>query len=229
MTVKVTADAAGAQLFLVKITGELKRPKALNDALGRRLARELQGHFRARNGEPNKLGGRKTNFWKQVADATLMTRADERGAEVTVAESRFRIHLFGGTIKPVKGKFLTIPMVKEAHGLRVGEYESRTGNKLFRLPGTFLLFERSDQGTSSLAGGAVGTVRRSGGNFGRVRVRARSLIRPVYALARQAIIKPDARALPPTERLAAALQGEADAWVARELAKPSNTGGNTLA
>ena len=60
ISISVTIDAADTQKFLVQVTGELKRPKALNDALGRRLARELQGHFRARNGEPNKMAAPKT-------------------------------------------------------------------------------------------------------------------------------------------------------------------------
>lgn len=218
MTVTVTADSAATGLFLVNLSGDLKRPRALNDALGRRLARELQGHFRSRNGEPNKLGGRKTNFWKQVADATSLSEVSDTGAVVSVAERRFAIQLYGGTIRPTGNrKALTIPKIPEAHGLRVSEYEARTGRKLFTLPGVAMLFERDPRGAVTPSE-SVG-IRRRNGTPGRIRVRAMSLIRPVYSLVRQAVIKPDPRALPDSAKLAAALQAEADAWVSRELAK----------
>lgn len=202
ISISITSNIADSRSFLVTIQGELKRPKALNDALGRRLARELQGHFRDKNKTLNKLGGTKTNFWKQVADATVMTEATAAGAVVSIAETRYRIHLFGGTIKPTRGKFLTIPLVKEAHGLRVADYENATGRKLFRLGRTNLLMEHTDQGTSPLTGAGQ--------------------MRPVYALKTSVTIKQDPNALPDRQKLIAALSDTASSWVARENLKSSS-------
>ena len=218
ISLSVTVDAADVNHFLVKVEGEIKRPKALNDALGRRLARELQGHFRARNAEPNNMAAPKTNFWNQISDATAMTEATDIGATVTIAESRFRIQLFGGTIKPTGGrKWLTIPLIKEARGLRVSEYEAKTGHKLFRLPGTRVLVERSEDGNRSLIAGEKISLRRNGGNFRKVNIRARSKIRTVYALATEAHIQKDPRALPPQDKLITALTETGNAWLARNL------------
>jgi|JFJP01.1.fsa_nt_gi hypothetical protein len=220
ISIQITADTANARSFLVRVEGEIRNPKSLNDALGRRLARELQGHFRARNREPNKMAAPKTNFWKEVADSTVMTQATAEGATVTIAEDRYRIHLFGGTIKPTGGrKFLTIPLVKEARAKRVREYEKQTGRKLFRLPGTGVLVERTDKGADRfLANNSTAVIRGKTG-FRRIAIGGGSKLRAVYALKPSVRIKSDPRALPPTVNLLGALQDSADKWLARTLAK----------
>lgn len=221
ISLTITADTAAANAFLVKIQGELKNPRGLNAALGSRLADELQDHFRSRNGEPNKLGGLKTNFWQQVAEATLLTSVTDTEAIVSVAETRFRIHLFGGTIKPTGGrKFLTIPLIKEARSLRVAEYEKQTGRKLFRLPGTGVLVERSEQGGERFTSKATTGVIRGKKGFRKIGIGAGSKLRVVYALKTSVTIQKDPRALPSTKELAAALQAECDAWLKRNTPKP---------
>lgn len=216
ISLSITADVADARAFLVQLSGEIRRPKALYDALGRRLARELQGHFRARNTEPNRLGGVKTNFWKQISDATVMTEATATGAVVSIAEQRFRIHLFGGVIRPTGGrKFLTIPLIAEAHGKRVAEYEKQTGRKLFRLPGTGVLAERSDAGGERfLAKSSSGVIRGKKG-FRKISIGAGSKLRIVYALKTAVKIPQDPRALPETPALIAALLETGNAWLDR--------------
>jgi hypothetical protein len=214
--ITITSDAADTRAFMVRVEGDIKRPRALNDALGRRLARELQGHFRARNKEPNKLQAPKTNYWKQIADATAMIEATDTGAVVAIAETRFRIQLFGGTIKPTGGrKFLTIPLVKEARAKRVALYEKQTGRKLFRLPGTGVLVERTDKGADRfLANNSTGVIRGRSG-FRKIGIGGGSKLRAVYALKRSVTFKEDPRALPPRAVLIAALSDTADKWAAR--------------
>lgn len=216
ISIQITADAADTRAFLVRVEGEIRNPKALNDALGRRLARELQGHFRTRNSEPNKMAAPKTNFWKDVADATAMTEATDAGATVTIAESRYRIHLYGGTIKPTGGrKFLTIPLVKEARARRVREYEKQTGRKLFRLPGTGVLVERTDKGADRfLANNSTGVIRGKTG-FRKIGIGGGSKLRAVYALKTSVKIKKDPRALPATPALIQALTDTGNKWAAR--------------
>ena len=178
IAVTVTVDAADSQRFLVEVQGKLKNPKALNTALGKRLARELQGHFSARNSEPNTMGATKTNFWETVSGLTQLTDVNETEATVSIGEVRFRIHLHGGTIKPTGGrKFLTIPLIPEARGKRVSEWEAEHPRQaLFRVGNA--LMERTDQGDRSFLGAQKATVRRNG-VFRSVNVRARSQIRGV--------------------------------------------------
>jgi hypothetical protein len=190
MRISVTTDASEARKLLVRVEGTLARPRALNDALGRRLARELQGHFRERNRTPNRLGGARTNFWNTVAGATALTEVTDAGAVVSIAERRFRIHLFGGTVRPTGGrKWLTIPLVAEAHGRRVSQYEADTGRKLFIPKGGRVLMEKTDERT----------------------------VRAVYALRRQATVPKDERALPPMRDLARALTETGEGWISREM------------
>jgi hypothetical protein len=215
----IEVDANNTEVFLVQLSDKIRRPKAFNDALGRRLARELQGHFRARNKQPNKLGGIKTNFWSSIADATVMTEATAAGAVVSIAEKRFRIHLYGGVIRPTGGrKFLTIPLIKEARGLTgPRDYEGKTGRKLFRLPGSRVLVERFSGGDRSLASGSKGTVRGRNGGFRKIGISGGTRLRVVYALSREAKIKRDPQALPDPRKLAAALLETGNAWLARNM------------
>ena len=220
MRITITTDATDARAFLVHIEGEIRRPRELHAALGRRLARELQGHFREKNRLPNKMAAPKTNFWKKVSDATTVTTVTEREAIVTIAEQRFRLHLYGGTIRPTGGrKALTIPLVKEARGRRVAEYERATGRKLFTLPGVRLLFERTGSGDRSLAVGTQAGIRGRSGSR-KISLAAGMRLRPVYALARSVKMQADPRALPPPAKLASALQDAADTWLARSIATP---------
>lgn len=222
ISVKVTSNAADVRGFLVEYSGSLSKRKSLNDALGRRLAKELQAHFRNRNSEPNKMAAPKTGFWNDVADATVLGEVTETGATVNIDDVRFRIQLYGGTIKPTNGRqFLTIPIIPEARGLRVSEYEAKTGRKLFRLPGRRVLMEQSESGTSSFTGQQTATVR-SGGIYRKENIRARSQVRGVFALKKEVTIPRDPRALPPTAELLAALNDTAGQWLARQNRRKGN-------
>lgn len=209
ISISVTVDATATRDFLVHVQGDLKDRRGLNAALGSRLADELQDHFRQRNKEPNKMQAPKTNFWESIAESTQVESISESGAVVAIAEKRFRIHLFGGTIKPTGGRqWLTIPLIKEVRGIRVRDYENKTGRKLFRLGHTNILAEKTEA--------AQGSGGRGKNNQGAT-VRGASGIRPVYALARSVTHKPDPRALPDTTKLLAALNEEAENWVKDNL------------
>ncbi|MDP3851965.1 MAG: hypothetical protein Q8Q59_15795 [Luteolibacter sp.] len=213
MKITITSDAEATRNFLVAVEGELTDRRGLNAALGARLADELQSHFRSRNSKPNRMGGMKTNFWEQVAEATQVEEITENAAVVSIAETRYRIHLYGGTIKPTGGRrFLTIPLIKEARSLRVADYEKQTGRKLFRLPGTGVLVERSDAGGERfLAQNSSGVIRGKTG-YRKIAIGGGSKLRAVYALKTSVTIKRDPAALPPAEKLLSALQETANAW-----------------
>ncbi len=218
ISITITTDAAATQAFLVRVEGELKRPKALNDRLGRRLAKELQAHFLARNAEPNKMAAPKTNFWSGVRAATALTEVSASGATVTIgSDSRFRIHYLGGIIKPTGGrKFLTIPLIKEARGLRAKSYEQESGRELFRVGR--VLMERTGENVPTTNGIRSASMLTKSGHKA-FNLGPGTTMRPVYALATQATIKRDPRALPPMAELAAALQEAANQWAAKESTK----------
>lgn len=216
---EITVDEKDTQRFLVNVKGAVRNRKALNTTLGKALARTVKKHFRAKNKTPNRLGGRRTNFWSDIGESMAQVVADERRATVTIEDRRFAVHLFGGTIKPTGSRrFLTIPLVKEAHGLRTREYERQSGNKLFRPGHANVLIERSGQGDRSTIGATTAAVRGRGG-FRAINVPARTRTRAVYALKRSVNIPKDPSALPPADELLKVLTAAGNDYLAREARK----------
>lgn len=231
--IKITAvtDAKGAKAFVVDIGERVTDRRGLNQALGERFEEELQDHWRAKNAKPNKLGGKRTNFWSAAAGATSVADVSESGVTVAVQGEpgvKIRIHIFGGTILPKAAQALTIPIVREAHGMRVAEYEQETGNELFSFGNVPLLFEKVDEGgTQSVVSGTgkkrreqvpyspgtvIGSNRSIRGRSTVVPLARKQELRPVYFLADSVEIERDPSALPDEAKLLAALQEEAEDW-----------------
>ena len=213
------------RVILVEVKEAVVNRRDLNERLATRWRDELREHFKEKNRIPNKLGGKKTDFWNGIAADTGVAEVSENGAVLTVANARFRLHLYGGTVTPKKAKALTIPIVPEAHGFSARLYEQKTGHKLFTIsPKVPLLFERSNQATQSLTGQTDGRVRVRGNRPGEmvskpVKIAARTPIRPVYYLADSVTIEKDADALPPREKVEAALIEEATDFLERSMKK----------
>lgn len=210
ISVSVTTDAAKAQAFLVTVTGKITDRRTFNEQLANRLTRELKTHFVAKNREPNKRGWKKSGFWSQVERSTAVAEVTQTGAAVSVADTRFNIHLFGGTIVPKLAKALTIPLIEEAKGESAASYKLKTGHRLFTIPGRDVLFEKAGAGNASES--RVGGTRGRDRSFG-VKLGARQPLRAVFALKASVTIDKDPDALPTTEILTAALQEEADLYL----------------
>lgn len=103
---------------LRQLLADVKPGGGLGLVMGRALADTLKSHFRARNSsQPNKLGGKRTNFWTAVA-GTVQNPVVATG-EVSVAVSHPHIaqKVFGGRIVPTNKKALAIPVHAKAHGV----------------------------------------------------------------------------------------------------------------
>jgi hypothetical protein len=205
--------ASDTRAFLVKVTGSIENPRGLNAALAERLTDALRDHFAKKNAKPNKWNADKTNFWNQVASSTKTKEVTDAGATVQVAEQRFNIHLFGGTIFPKVARSLTIPVIKEARGESAASYREKTGKRLFSIRGRDMLFEKADDDAASES--RVNATRTRGRNrtLG-MRLGARQGIRAVFALKKSVSITKDPEALPSGEELAGVLQEEADDYIA---------------
>ena len=121
-------DDKGARSFLIDIGDRVADMRALNQVLGERFVEELQAHWRVKDQKPTKLGGKRTHFWSTAAAAVAVADVSESGVTVAVqgeAGQNIRIHVHGGTIKPKAAKALTIPIIREAHGMRAAEYEQQ--------------------------------------------------------------------------------------------------------
>ena len=220
MTLSVTSNSADARIFLVHFAGSLQQRRKLNQLLADRLCEELKVYFQSRSGEPNKMGAPSSGFWNSQAAATGVLEVSDDGATVGAGDYRLKIQVFGGTIVPTGGrKFLTIPLITAARGLRVSTYEQASGHKLFRLPGSRVLVERSDQGDRSLLSGSQVTMRRSrshivGEGYQKIAIRGRSQVLAVYALCPSVTVPKDPFALPDSKDLAAALAESGQTWLA---------------
>ncbi len=219
--VTVAVDDKGAKSFLIDLGERVTNRRDLNGAVARRVAEELREHWEKKNKKPNRLGSsNRTNFWAKAAGQVAVAEVTDAGATVAVGGApgeQVQIHIFGGTVVPKEAKALTIPLVREAHGLSAASYEKKTGNELFTIPGRNLLFEKPDKAepTESLVGKTTGRTSQHGpGNvFPMV---ARQGLRPIYLLADEAKISADPDALPSDDVMIAAIEEEVEDWLDME-------------
>jgi len=80
---------------------QVGRPRALLAAVGRTAAKRLRAHFFEKNNtEPNKLGGKRSEFWKRVAESVHDAIVDDGSNTVSVSINHTAIaqKVFGGPI-----------------------------------------------------------------------------------------------------------------------------------
>ena len=216
LTLKSGATAA-QQLMVIGIT--VSNPSALLKVLERVGQNALQAHFRDRDQIGNKLGGRRTHFWQQMADSL---RSSQSGTElkISITDPRFNQKVYGGVIKPKHAKALTIPVNPSAHGITAGKpmlgpfqdpnedgtvgWERATGQKLF------VITWKSPKGNSI---GALCTKSDPHGKFFEV----------VFLLVTRVRQAKDPHALPDQAAFRQQLTDAANRWVART----TNPGGTT--
>ncbi len=103
----------------------------VNDLVGRAATNTVREHlFAYDRAHPNKMGGRRINFYAQAARATnYRTKAD--GVTVSIPTVGIRQRYYGGIIRPnasrTSGKptrLLTIAANAESYGKRAGEFSN---------------------------------------------------------------------------------------------------------
>lgn len=239
--IKVTSitNSKDARAFLVDIGDRVTDRVELNRALAERYVALLRDHWREKDQKGNKLGGERTHFWSKAAEETGIASVDEDGATITVggaAGQQVRIHIFGGTIVPVVAQALTIPIVREAYGLRASEYEEKTGKDLFTFGRGRALFEKVDDGGNQSVVSGPGFKRREGipwspgtmiGQHRSIRpsstvvpLARQQQLRPVYLLLDQVEIPADPKALPSEDETIATLLAAAEDYFEFEGGAP---------
>ncbi len=128
MKISITDKATPALRALMQ---QLQRSK-VNAALGRGLQTKVRNHlFKYNRAHPNKLGGKRTNYYSQAGKATHWKETG-KGIVVYIAHVGINQTVYGGVIKPGRNssskgggatKFLTIPVAAEAHGKRASEFD----------------------------------------------------------------------------------------------------------
>ena len=116
-SITTSGTAPAALQARVRALGPGRRD--LNAVLGKGLENDLRRHFRARSLQPNKKGWPTQGFWAGIRGATAYRSADVNDATVAVAGGEGRklaLKIHGGTVRPVRGKLLSIPLRPEVAG-----------------------------------------------------------------------------------------------------------------
>lgn len=188
-----------AQRKVVSLVSPKRR--AIANKVGARAAQQaLKAYHKSKGrqmwitpGPTHGPGRRQSGWYKQVAAAWGTESVSADGAALVNGANYFAHKVRGGTIKAKRVRFLTIPLIPEAHGKTARQYAQENRVKLFTIPGTAVLFAQSKRsGSQSLLGRTVGRSR--GGK--KVGLEARTKISAVFALKRSVNQKPTPGALP---------------------------------
>ena len=93
---------------------------------------EYYGDFNTKGGWLNKslpthgAGRKSTGFGNTITEGWNVSGADASGFTLNNGAPWLSHKISGGTIRPKSGKYLTIPLVPEAHGVRARDYPGKT-------------------------------------------------------------------------------------------------------
>lgn len=185
---------------------------------GRAASNLIRQHLVARNStHPNKLGGKRTQFWSRAA-RSIAQEATADGARISINQVGLRLQLMGGTVRPKPGKrYLTLPAVPEAHAMLAGEFDDLEfamvpDPKTKRMRPALVRARRSEiEIRKTRTGPKVAHVASTLGND------------VVYWLIRKAVIKPHPDVLPTRDAIQAEASRAVQSFVLRQLARATTT------
>ena len=211
MSVSLNLNLSGTLpgFFLAAENGT--RGHALKQAIGGAVQREVQDHLRRQDSSrPNQLGGVRTHFYGDAAQATFFAVAND-GATVTVAQQGFRQRVEGGTIRPVRTKWLAIPARAEAYGKRPGEFSGQLDFVPVRADLALLVARDGTRGTRLTTNAKGKRVRKTGN------VEAGLVM---YWLKKEVNQAPDPTLVPTEARFKVVIAGATADWLNTIGARP---------
>lgn len=123
MSVGILITATDTAGPAAKRVGAVLVPARLNRVIGRAATTSVQTHLYAYNrSHPNRLGGRRTNFYAGAGDGTNFKVVSDTSIVVSIPHVGIAQRYYGGTIRPKTAQYLTIPARTEAHGKRAREF-----------------------------------------------------------------------------------------------------------
>lgn len=167
---------------------QLRNKKAFVKNWANSVAIEARGNAREK-------GGRR--YWQELARSIRVKSISATEAEISSDYKGAVIKQYGGEIRPVNAKALTVPISPEAKGRTAYEIE-RTGKKLF-----VISQKTGDPGTVGVLG------------YARTRKSGDSDFRPLFVLRTRVMQKPDPW-FPDAMRIMALAGREAEILLAKE-------------
>lgn len=191
--VSIDDNASGMLKGLIRgLSGEAL--EELNEVGGRggvNAAKQFHKTFDEHGGwrGSDSTGSGASGFGANIVAGWFFKASDRSGAIISNNADHFGFKVRGGTIVPKRVNWLTIPLIAEARGRRVRDYEIAFERRLFRPKGKNVLMEKVGKGE----------------------------VRSVYALLKQVTQQPWPDALPPDSVLAEgfveAFQGGLEDWI----------------
>lgn len=124
MSIGILINAANAAGPAARRVSAVMAPARLNHVIGRSVNETVRHHLISLNSaRPNKLGGRRTNFYSQAARATNFRVVSDTEILISIPHVGIAQRFYGGTIRAKAGRFLTIPVHPAAHGKRAREFD----------------------------------------------------------------------------------------------------------
>ncbi len=163
-------------------------PRPIMAAAGKGVEKQLRSWFLGRDKEGNKRGWTSKHFWnREVRSNTALGEVSDAAAAVVISSPAFAQKMFGGTIKPKRGKFLALPLTADAY--QAGSPREGGFDDLFCV--------KSGKGNWFLA------------------VHEGKALRLKYRLVRSVTQAADPRALPPQEELEKTVVNAAESVIRR--------------
>lgn len=126
-----------------KLLGKVDDRAAAMRVVGRVASNAYRRHFLDLNAKhPNKLGGKRTGFWRAVSKSVSVVSTDKNKAVIGIGDPRIAHKVYGGTITPKRTKYLAIPVDATAHGIGAKGYPEATALRIYA--GGLLIVRKSD-------------------------------------------------------------------------------------
>lgn len=122
MSIAISFEVQDTGTKILRTVSQAIQPARIGPIIGRSANNTIREHlFGVNASRPNKLGGKRTNYYAQAARATQFQM---QGDAVIVSINQIGIaqRYFGGKITPKTAKFLAIPASPIAHGKRPREF-----------------------------------------------------------------------------------------------------------
>lgn len=111
----------------------LKNSTPLLQKTGEELAKSIRKHFVARDSEGNKHGWPSRHFWsREGRNNTALTSFNDQEAVVSIASEAIGHKVYGGEVRPARGRALAIPASAEAY--RAGQPSAMNKDMLEFVP-----------------------------------------------------------------------------------------------
>lgn len=100
------------------------RPGEASQVAATAIAEEIRSHFRElERTRPNKQGWKRQHYWNEAAESVRTEPRLGQTTAVVIDKPGVALHRYGGTVRPVRARFLTIPTHEEAYGKRAREFD----------------------------------------------------------------------------------------------------------